>query len=357
MNFAQTKSSAPAFRGLVTACLAVLALLAAGCSAGSESLTRATWNGWPVEEVAAEVGPSVAQVNVHAVQMTPFGPQEGRGVGSGMIYREDGYIITNSHVVEGVEEVNVAFADGTLEEGEVVGRDPFTEIAVVKVSREVLPAANFVENPNLAVGELVVAVGSPSGFQSTVSVGVISGLNREVPARLTRGRQEAALVDLIQTDAAISPGSSGGALANTDAEVIGITVAYLPPAQTGAVNIGFAIPSDTAISVADQIIETGEATHPYLGVSLTNLNPQVAERFGIPVETGALVTEADPNGPAYEAGIRRETVITAVGSEKVETSGDLLVALREYRPGDRVTLTVVEDGDEREVEVELGERS
>ncbi len=237
------------------------------------------------------------------------------------------------------------------------GRDPFTEIAVVKVSREGLPAANFVEDPDLAVGELVVAVGSPSGFQSTVSVGVISGLNREVPARLTRGRQEAALVDLIQTDAAISPGSSGGALANTDAEVVGITVAYLPPAQTGAVNIGFAIPSDTAISVADQIIETGEATHPYLGVSLTNLNPQVAERFGIPVETGALVTEADPNGPAYEAGIRRETVITAAGSEKIETSGDLLAALREYRPGEQVKLTVVEDGDERDVEVELGERS
>jgi S1-C subfamily serine protease len=203
----------------------------------------------------------------------------------------------------------------------------------------------------------VVALGSPSGFQSTVTLGVISGLNREVPARLTGGRQETALVDLIQTDAAISPGSSGGALANADAEVIGITVAGLPPAQTGAANIGFAIPSDTAISVADQIIESGEATHPYLGVSLTNLNPQVAERFSIPVETGALVTGAEPNGPADEAGIGRETVITAVGSERIETTGDLLAALREYQPGDLVNLTVVEDGNAREVAVELGERS
>jgi serine protease Do len=237
----------------------------------------------------------------------------------------------------------------------VIGTDPFTEIAVVKVSREGLPAANFVEDLDPAIGELVVAIGSPSGFQSTVTLGLISGLNREVPAQLTGGRQEAALVDLVQTDAAISPGSSGGALANADTEVIGITVAGIP-AQTGAANIGFAIPSDTAISVTDQIIESGEVIHPYLGVSLTNLNPQVAERFGISVETGALVTGVDPNGPANEAGIGRETVITAVSSERIESAGDLLAALREYRPGDRVNLIVVEDGNEREVAVELGER-
>jgi serine protease Do len=164
-----------------------------------------------VDEVAAEVEPSVVQVNVEAIQTTPFGPQEGRGLGSGVIYREDGYIITNNHVVQGAEEVNVAFADGSVEEGEVVGADPFTEIAVVKASREGLPAATFVEDLDPPVGELVVALGSPSGFQSTVTLGVISGLNREVPAQLTGESQEAALVDLIQTDAAISPGSSGGA--------------------------------------------------------------------------------------------------------------------------------------------------
>ena len=174
----------------------------------SEGASR---DGWPVEEVAAELGPSVVQVNVEAVRRTPFGPQEGRGLGSGVIYTEDGYVITNNHVVQNSSEVNVPFADGSVEEGEVVGTDPFTEIAVVKVSREGLPAADFVEDLDPAVGELVVVIGSPSGFQSTVTLGLVSGLNREVPAQLTGESQEAALVDLIQTDAAISPGSSGGA--------------------------------------------------------------------------------------------------------------------------------------------------
>ncbi len=313
-------------------------------------------DGRPVEKVAAELGPSVVQVNVEAVQTTPRGPQEGQGLGSGVIYREDGYIITNSHVVQNATEVNVAFADGSVEEGKVVGTDPFTDVAVVRVDREDLPAAEFGDSGDLVLGELAVAVGSPSGFQSTVTAGVVSGLNREVPAEITGGRQESALVDLIQTDAAISPGSSGGALANADGEVTGINAAYLPPAQTGAVNIGFAIPSETATSVADQIIETGEADHPYLGVSLTDLAPEAARRFGIAIESGALVTDADPRGPAAEAGVEPRSVITAVGDEGVETSGDLLSALREYSPGDTVEMTVASGGEAREVTVELGER-
>ncbi len=354
------------------AALALASLLLAGCvSSGTgmqedagktetaarvEPFAQVAEGGWPVDEVAAEVEPSVVQVNVEAIRTTPFGPREGRGLGSGVIYREDGYIITNNHVVEQADEVNVAFADGSIEEGEVVGTDPATELAVIKVNRGGLPAASFARSRNLVPGQLAVAVGSPSGFQSTVTVGVISGLNREIPADATGGRQERSLVDLIQTDAAISPGSSGGALADGNGRVVGINVAYLPPAQTGAVDIGFAIPSDTVISVADQIIEGGEAAHPYLGVSLSNLTPRIAERFGIPTESGALVVEVDPNGPADQAGVERGSVITAVGSEEVETTGDLLSALRDYRPGDSVELTMVDGGEERQVTVELGER-
>lgn len=326
-------------------------------AAGEELPTQAFGDVWPVDEVAAEVEPSVVQVNVEAIQTTPLRPQEGRGLGSGVIYREDGYVVTNNHVVEGATEVNVAFADGSVEEGEVVGTDPYTDLAVVKVDRENLPAANFVEELELRLGELAVAVGSPSGFQSTVTSGVISGLNREVPAELTGGRQESSLVDLIQTDAAISPGNSGGALANASGEVVGINVAYLPPGQTGAVNIGFAIPSTTVISVADQLIEDGEANQPYLGVGLATLTPEIAERFGISTDKGALVTGGEPNGPAAEAGIESQDVITAVGDEEIEDPGDLLAALRNYRPGDQVELTVVRNGQERQVAVELGERS
>jgi serine protease Do len=319
-----------------------------GDAAGSEAT-------WPVAEVAAEVEPSVVQVNVEAIQQTPLGPQEGEGLGSGVIYREDGYIITNAHVVEGADSVNVAFADGTIEEGEVVGADLFTDLAVVRVNREDLPAADFAENPDLGLGELAVAVGSPSGFQSTVTAGVISGLNREIPAELTGGRQEVALVDLIQTDAAISPGSSGGALANGDGEVVGINVAYLPPV-TGVESIGFAIPSSTAISVADQIIESGEAAAPYLGITPATLTPEIAEHFDIPTQRGVLVTSVDPNGPAEEAGIEPRSVIVAVGKAEILDSGDLISALRDYRPGDSVELTVARDGEERRVTAELGER-
>ncbi|MDP8946610.1 MAG: S1C family serine protease [Actinomycetota bacterium] len=314
---------------------------------------------WPAARVAAEVEPSVVQVNVEAVQATPYGPQEAQGLGSGVIYREDGYIITNNHVVEGANAVNVAFADGSVEEGEIVGGDRSTDIAVVKVNRDGLPAADFAEKMSLRIGELAVALGSPSGFQATVTAGVISGLGREVPPELTGGQaQDPSLVDLIQTDAAISPGSSGGALANEEGQVVAINVAYPPPAQTGAVDIGFAIPSPTAVSVADQLIEDGEADHPYLGVSVANLTPEIAEQFGIAVESGALVTDVDPEGPAAEAGIEPGSVIIALGAQGVADTGDLLAALRDYRPGDTVELTVAaEEGETREASVELGERS
>jgi serine protease Do len=201
-----------------------------------------------------------------------------------------------------------------------------------------------------------VAVGSPSGFESTITSGVISGLNREVSPELTGGQQQdPALVGLIQTDAAISPGNSGGALADRDGEVVGINVAYLPPGQTGAENIGFAIPSDTAVSVADQLIETGKVSSPYLGVGLTDLTPEDAQQFGTSVKSGAIVTEVDPNAPASRAGVRTGDIITALDSTKVADSGDLIAALRDYQPGDTVQLTVVRNGHEVTFDITLGE--
>ena len=363
----------------VLALALVLTILVAGCSFGGDDKSQARAqnvaqtvpdvsedvpNDEPVAQVAAQVSPSVVQVNVRAVQTTPFGTQEGEGLGSGVIYRSDGYIITNNHVVappgsSPADEVNIAFADGSTERAEVVGRDPSTEIAVVRVDRDDLPAAKFKEGSDLLVGQLAVAIGSPSGFQSTVTSGVISGLNREVPAEYTGGRQDQALVDLIQTDAPISPGNSGGALVDRDGEIVGINVAYLPPQQTGAESIGFAIPSDTAISIADQLIESGQVSSPFLGIRNQDLTPEIAEQFGLSVQKGVIVIQVDPGTPADDAGLRREDVITALDSTKIEGSGDLLGALRDYRPGDTVTLTVLRGGSgaEETVEVKLGERS
>ena len=354
---------------LVVAILGMLALVAAlaylfgageagtqeARSSGPPPAPAGVPEGEPVARVAAQVEPSVVQVNVTGETETPFGAQQGEGIGSGVIYREDGYIITNAHVVEGASKVSVAFADGTTEEGEVVGADPSTDLAVIKVDRENLPAASFGDARDLAVGQMAVAVGSPSGFQSTVTAGVVSGVGREVPAELTGGLQEASLVDLIQTDAAISPGSSGGALANRSGEVIGINVAYLPPAQTGAESIGFAIPAYTATSVADQLIESGEAVGPYMGVSLGDLSPETARRFGVEAESGALVAEVEPGGPTAEAGIEAGDVVVAV-EEEIRGSGDLLSALRHYQPGDRVEVTVLRDGAEEQLTFRLGER-
>ena len=356
--------------------IVVLTAVLTGCSLGGDESTgkapdtaRASSDASggapgdePVARVAEQLSPSVVQVNIRAVQVTQFGAREEEGVGSGVIYRSDGYIVTNNHVVappggREAEEVNVAFADGSTERGEVVGRDPTTEIAVVRVNRSGLPAARFAEG-ELTVGQLAVAIGSPSGFRSTVTAGVISGVNREVPSRLTGGRQDVALVDLIQTDAPISPGSSGGVLANRDAEVVGINVAYLPPDVTGAESIGFAIPSDTVTSVADQLIQNGWVSSPFLGVRYGDLTPEIAEQFGLSARAGVIVVEVEPGSPAADAGLRREDVITTLGSTRIENSGDLLGALRDYQPGDDVTLTVVRSGTggEEEIEVELGER-
>jgi serine protease Do len=309
----------------------------------------------PVAKVASRVGPSVVQVNVRAVRETPLGTQRGEGLGSGVIYRRDGYIVTNNHVIEGATGVNVAFADGTIEDASIVGTDPNTEIAVIKVNRNGLPAATFEDGDAPVVGQLAVAIGSPSGFESTVTSGVVSGVGREFPPELTLGGTAArsALTDLIQTDAAISPGNSGGALADRDGEIIGINVAYLPPAETGAVNLGFAVPSDTA----DQLIEKGKVTTPYLGVLTTDLSPEDAGRFDLPVDSGALVEQVVPGTPAREAGVRKGDIITALGDARIASYGDLLGALRDHEPGDRVTLMIFRNGEDKKLEVTLGERS
>ncbi|HET7478689.1 MAG TPA: trypsin-like peptidase domain-containing protein [Rubrobacteraceae bacterium] len=308
----------------------------------------------PVARVASQVEPSVVQVNVRSIQMTPFGNQAQEGLGSGVIYRKDGYIITNNHVVQGASQVNVAFADGSTERGQVVGTDPTTDIAVVKVNRNNLPAAKFRKSENLVPGQLAVAIGSPSGFQSTVTAGIISGLNREIPASLTGGT-DTSLVDLIQTDAAISPGNSGGALVDRAGEIIGINVAYLPQTQTGQLveGIGFAIPSDTAVSVADQLIANGKAVHPYLGIQLADLTPEAAKQFNLKVDSGVVVRNVVSGSAASNAGVRSGDIITAIDNRKIADSGDLLGDLRDYKPGDQVKITIVRNGNKKTLNVTL----
>ena len=274
------------------------------------------------------------------------------GEGSGVIWSGDGVIVTNNHVVEGVTEVVVAFADGQRVAGEVMATDPRTDLAIVQADRADLPAATF-HDALPRPGELALALGNPIGFENSVTQGIVSGLHRSIPGA---AQVSAALVDLIQTDAAISPGNSGGALVNGQGEVVGVNVAYIPPnSEAGAVSIGFAIPAPTVTDVVEQLLEDGTAEHAYIGVRPATLTPQLAQELDVEADHGVVILAVEEGGPAAQAGIEPGDVVTAVDGGRVETVEDLLAALREHRPGDQVTLTVVRGGSEQDVTVTVGE--
>jgi len=201
------------------------------------------------------------------------------------------------------------------------------------------------------LGSLAIAIGNPLGFENSATAGIISGSQRAIPGAAS---QAPALVDLIQTDAAISPGNSGGALVDADMQVIGINVAYIPP-SAGSVSIGFAIPAPTVTDVVTQLLEDGTADHAYLGVLPAALTPEIVQQFDIPVSEGALIVEVPADGPAADAGIQPGDVITAIGDTRVATVEDLLGALRRHKPGDKVSVTIVRNGEESTVDVTLGD--
>ncbi|HZA79017.1 MAG TPA: trypsin-like peptidase domain-containing protein [Acidimicrobiales bacterium] len=269
------------------------------------------------------------------------------GEGSGVIYDDDGAVVTNAHVVAEARTVDVTFADGSRADGEVVAADPATDLAVIRTDRDDLEAAEFSDRTPV-VGELAVAIGNPLGLENSVTAGIVSGLERSVPGGGT------ALVGLLQTDAAISPGNSGGALVGPSGGVIGINVAYIPPAG-GAVSIGFAIPAGVVVNVADELLDEGHVEHAFLGIALRALTPQLAEQYGIDTEAGVLVIDVVPGGPADEAGVRAGDVITGINGETVAEPGDLAAELRASEPGDRVELRLLRNGEEETFEVELGE--
>ena len=300
-----------------------------------------------IPDIVAQVQPSVVTILLEG------------GVGSGVVWRPDGLIITNEHVVRpalgpggaGGGPVEVAFADGSRVPARVVAADRLTDIAVVDAEREDLPAARF-QSALPRVGELAITLGSPLGFQNTAGAGIISGLGREIPGSALQGG--APLVNLIQTDAAISPGNSGGALVNAGGEIVGINEAYIPP-QAGAVNLGFAIPSATAVDVAQQLVDTGRAEHAYLGVVPQPLTPAIADRLGLASEEGVLVSNVPTGSPASEAGIQPGDVITGIGDAPVRTVEELFAELRQERPGNVVQVQVVRDAQRQTIPVTVGD--
>jgi serine protease DegQ len=329
--------------------LALAALLAAcspGEGFGSGSDTEPSPDAAPPVAAALDVPELVRELEPSVVTVFPE-----RGVGSGVVYREDGLLVTNAHVVGDAQEVGIGFADGQRLRGEVVATDALVDLALVRVDREDLPAPEYrTELPE--VGETVIVIGSPLGFEGSVTSGIVSGLHRDIPGSAAAGTQ--ALVDLIQTDAAISPGNSGGAVIDAEGRVVGLSEAYIPPAA-GAVALGFAIPADTVVRVADELLEDGRAEHAYLGVQFGRLTPQIAQELGVDRE-GALVLAVGRGGPADVAGVEPGDVVVAVDGERVRRTEDVLSALRRASPGDRLTLAVLRGDEEVELEVLVVDR-
>lgn len=293
-----------------------------------------------IPEVVDRLEPSVVAVVTNS------------GEGSGVIWDDQGAIVTNHHVIAGASRVEVALASGARLRASVEASDVRSDVAVLRIEREGLPAAQFrQELPD--VGELAIAMGNPHGFEQSVTAGIVSGLHRSIPS----GGTTPALIDLIQTDAAISPGNSGGALVNADGEVIGINVAYLPPLESGSVAIGFAIPAATVVSVVRQLLETGEVQHAYLGVIYgTQVTPDLNQAFGLGVDAGVSIEAVEPDTPAAQAGMQPGDVIVSVDGKAIRTQEDLIAELNRRRPGAEVTVGVFRDGERRRLEVTLGER-
>ena len=314
-----------------------------------------------VSAVAAAVLPSVVRIDVFAEEDDPdLGTVEvPRGVGSGVVYRSDGYIITNNHVVEDSDGVRVQFSDGSESVAEVVGTDPLTDLAVLRVEQEGLAAVNLRTGEALRVGETAVAIGSPFGLDASVTAGVVSALNRDLRVPGEAGEGSFVIPALIQTDAAINPGNSGGALVDASGRLIGINTAILT-GSGGSQGVGFAIPTGSAVIAADQLIERGFVSHPFLGISGLDVTNEVAARyldeFGIELEGGALVDSVVEGSGAAEAGIEAGDVIVRFGEDDVTSMTDVIAAILRYDTGETVDVEVLRDGERVTVDVTLGER-
>ncbi len=303
-------------------------------SAGAEATTAA--DSQTIESAASAALPSVVKI---------YGSgQVGSGSGSGIILTADGEILTNNHVAElgiGGGKLAVSFNDGTTARATIVGRDPLTDLAVIQAeSVSGLTPATLGESDSLAVGEQVVAVGSPFGLESTVTTGIVSALNRPVTTKGEAANDPTTVFPAIQTDAAINPGNSGGPLIDTSGQVIGInsaiqTTSSSSTAQGGSIGLGFAIPIDDAIPIVEQLRNEEMPTHARIGVNVGN----ASDRVGLP--DGALVESVEAGTAAAEAGLHKGDVITKVDDNLVTDSSSLVATIRSYRPDDKVTLTVV----------------
>ncbi len=325
-------------------------------------------------DVAKAVTPAVVNITTSAAEQVsdsphprgradeffgaPFGPRRfgppmeprerrGSGQGSGVIVTSDGYILTNNHVVDGAKTVTVTLPDKREFKGKIVGNDPKTDIAVVKIDGSALPTISWGDSSRLQVGEYVLAVGNPFGLNSTVTLGIVSALGR---GRMGITQYE----DFIQTDAAINPGNSGGALVNTRGELIGINTAIF--SQSGGYQgVGFAVPTSMSKPIYESLVKTGKVVRGYLGIGIQDLNQELAKSFDLKSSNGALVTDLKEDGPAEKAGFKQGDVITSFQGNAIEDAVTLQRAVTRAAVGSKATMKVMRDGHEKEMTVTIGE--
>ncbi len=319
-------------------------------------------------QLAKSLSPSVVNVRVTKVEKTVFQGQHGpegyfgdffdqffkempqmprnhrtQGAGSGVIIDEDGTILTNNHVVEGAREVTVTLDDKREFEASVVGVDPKTDLAVLKIdTQEPLPVAAMANSDQIQVGDWVMAIGNPFGLNHTVTSGIVSAKGRVIGA----GPYD----DFIQTDASINPGNSGGPLFNMKGEIVGINTAIIPNGQ----GIGFAIPINTAKPLIPQLVNNGEVTRGYLGVNIQSITPELAEALELEIRKGALVGDVQPDSPAEEGGIKRGDIIVAYNGKQIGDSHDLPPIVAATKVGEKAKVTILRNGKEKNLSIKVG---
>ena len=327
--------------------------------------------GLTVGDIYKKAGPGVAFIQAEIVEATPtpFGfpePQPGQATGSGFVLNDQGYIATNAHVVTGAKDVQVSFGDSTPVPAKVVGKDPSTDLAVIKIdpTKTKLTPLPLGDSSKLHVGDPVVAIGNPFGFDDTVTTGIVSALGREI-----RAPNNFSIDHTIQTDAAINPGNSGGPLLDQQGRVIGINSQIATGGNgKGSVGIGFAIPIDLAKQVFPALIKTGRVPHAYIGITTAELSPTVVQDLNLPAEKGALVQAVEPGSPAAKAGLREGKtqtssgliaggdLIVGVDGKPVSMPSDIAAAIADDKPGDQVTIEFYRGEDKRTVTVTLADR-
>jgi serine protease Do len=346
---------------------------AAQAKISEQSVDLLTRTGKAMAEVTAAVKPAIVNIaTTRTVKVSGggdpffddpffkrfFGDQFGRqrqqpkehksaGLGSGVIVSSDGYIITNSHVIKDADEIKVTLTDKKEYAGKVIGSDPKTEIAVVKIEAKDLPTVSWGNSDTLQVGEVVLAVGNPYGLNQTVTMGIVSALGR---ANVGIADYE----DFIQTDAAINPGNSGGALVNIKGELVGINTAIYTTSG-GYQGIGFAIPSNMVKSIMASLIKEGKVTRGWLGVTIQKVTPELAKQFNLKEDAGALVGDIMENSPAEKAGLQRGDIILEYDGKKIEEPNILRNMVANNLPGEEHTAVVMRDGKTKNVAITIGE--